>query len=85
MLLRFLNSLQIPLIATIRDSQNFVHAAGEGIGICEMPAYKAGTDMDQLRLIIDWLDQWKMRKLDAVASSEFEHVPGAPVLTPAHH
>ena len=85
MLLRFLTSLQIPLIATLRDSQNFVHAAGEGIGICEMPAYKAGKDMDQLGLIIDWLDQWKMRKLDAAATSEFEHRPGAPLLTPAHH
>lgn len=85
MLLRFLTSLQIPLIATLRDSQNFVHAASEGIGICEMPAYKAGKDMDQLRLVMDWLDQWKMRKLDSAASAEFEHVPGKPVLTPAHH
>lgn len=85
MLLRFLTSLQIPLIATLRDSQNFVHAAGEGTGICEMPAYKAGKDMDQFRLIIDWLDRWKMRKFDAAAPSESEHVPGAPVLTPARH
>ncbi|MGI9205797.1 MAG: AAA family ATPase [Woeseiaceae bacterium] len=85
MLLRFLTSLQIPLIATLRDSQNFVHAAGEGIGICEMPAYRAGKDMDQLRLIVDWLDQWKTRKLHGAASSEIEHAVGAPALTPARH
>jgi len=85
MLLRFLTSLRIPLIAVLRDSQSFVHAAGQGIGICEMPAYKAGKDIVQLKLIIDWLDQWRMRRLDAATSSQFEHVPGAHVLTPAHH
>jgi chromosome partitioning protein len=85
MLLRFLTSLHIPLISVLRDSQNFVHAAGQGIGICEMPAYKAGKDIVQLKLIIDWLDQWRMRKLDAATSSRFEHLPGAQVLTPTHH
>jgi len=85
MLMRFLTSLRIPLIAVLRDSQNYVHAAGQGIGICEMPDYKAGKDVAQLELIIDWLDQWRMRQLDAVSSSRFEHRPDAHVLTPAHH
>ena len=84
MLLRFLTSLQIPLIAVLRDSQNFVHAAGQGIGICEMPAYQAGRDTAELKLIMDWLDQWRMRRLDAASTTRFEHVPGAEVLTPAH-
>ena len=35
MLMRFLTSLRIPIIAVLRDSQNYVHAAGQGIGICE--------------------------------------------------
>jgi chromosome partitioning protein len=85
MLLRFLTSLQIPLIAVLRDSQNYVHAAGQGIGICEMPAHKVQKDMPQLKLIISWLDQWRMRQLDAATSSEFEHLPGAQVLTPTTH
>ena len=85
MLTRFLTSLQIPLIAVLRDSQSFVHAAGQGIGICEMPAYKVDKDILQLKLIINWLDQWRMRRLDAATSSRFEHIPGAQVLTPAHH
>ena len=84
MLTRFLTSLQIPLIAVLRDSQNYVHAASQGIGIFEMPAYKAGKDVAQLKMIISWLDQWRMRQLDAAASSRFEHVLGAQVLTPAH-
>lgn len=85
MLLRFLTSLQIPLIAVLRDSQNFVHAAGRGIGICEMPAYKVEKDIVQLKLIIEWLDQWRMRQLDAAISSQYEHLPGTQVLTPANH
>ena len=85
MLLRFLTALQIPLIAVLRDSQNYVHAAGLGVGICEMPAYKVQKDLPQLKLIIDWLDDWRMRRLDTAMSPEFEHLPGAQVLTPAHH
>lgn len=85
MLLRFLTTLQIPLIAVLRDSQNYVHAASLGIGICEMPAYKVQKDMQQLKLIISWLDQWRMRQMDTATSPEFEHLPGTQVLTSAHH
>jgi len=85
MLMRFLASLQIPLIAVLRDSQNYVDAAGQGIGICEMPAYKVGKDIPQLKLIIKWLDQWRIRQLDAATSSGSEHLPGALIQTPANH
>ncbi len=83
MLMRFLTSLEIPLIAQLRDSQNFVYAAANGIGICEMPVYRAKQDLMQLELIVAWLEKWRMRRLEAVASARFTHVPGAEVLTPA--
>jgi len=57
MLMRFLNSLKIPVIATLRDSQNYVHAAAQGIGIGEMPAYKARADILQMKAVANWLDQ----------------------------
>ncbi len=89
MLMRFVTSLRIPIIAQLRDSQNFVHAAADGIGIYEMPAYKVRKDIQQMDPIIDWLDKWRMRKLDAAASANFEHMPAAEILTPAltkgHH
>ncbi|MFB3125772.1 MAG: AAA family ATPase, partial [Woeseiaceae bacterium] len=78
MLMRFLTSLQIPIIAQLRDSQNYVHAAVEGDGIYDMPMYKVRQDIEQMDGIIAWLDQWRMRKLDAATSSRFEHLPGAP-------
>lgn len=61
MLLRFLNSLKIPLIATLRDSQNFVYASAHGLGVCELPAYRAGTDAASLDLIMAWLGRLGLR------------------------
>ncbi|MDH3433889.1 MAG: hypothetical protein OEM60_08525, partial [Gammaproteobacteria bacterium] len=83
MLMRFLTSLDIPIIAQLRDSQNYVYAAACGIGIHEMPAHRVKQDIEQMDRIITWLDNWRMRRLDAVASARYEHVPRAEVLTPA--
>lgn len=82
MLMRFLTSLEIPIIAELRDSQAYVHAAAQGIGIYEMPEYMVRKDVEQMDSIIAWLDNWRMRKLDAVATTSFEHAPSAEVLTP---
>ena len=83
MLMRFLTSLEIPIIAELRDSQNYVHAAALGLGISELPAYKVRQDVEQLMPIITWLDNWRMRRLDAFSTSGFEHAPSSEVLTPA--
>ena len=56
MLLRILTNLETPTIAVLRDSQNFVRAADFGLGICEMPHGKVKKDIEQIDLIIDWLD-----------------------------
>lgn len=63
-LMRFLDSLGIPIIAIIRDTQNFVHAAEQGIGIVEMPQYKVRKDVEQLEKIVTWLDGWQTRRTD---------------------
>ena len=57
-LMRFLNSLRIPVIAVLRDSQNFVAAVEEGIGVYELPYFRARQDMDEMAKIIGWLDRW---------------------------
>jgi chromosome partitioning protein len=61
-LMRFLDSLGIPIIAVVRDSQNFVHAAEEGIGICEMQPSRVRKDMEQLEKIVEWVDGWRDRR-----------------------
>ena len=55
-LMRFLDSLGIPIIAVLRDSQNYVRAAEQGIGIVEMQPYKVRKDRGELEKIVTWLD-----------------------------
>jgi chromosome partitioning protein len=54
-LMRFLNSLDIPLIATLRDTQNYVRSAEAGVGVCEMPRWQVQADLDHWQQITTWL------------------------------
>jgi chromosome partitioning protein len=60
-LMRFLDSLGIPIIAVMRDSQNYIRATEEGIGICDLAPHKVRKDMDAMNQIIYWLDSWRDR------------------------
>jgi len=71
-LMHFLDSLGIPIVAVLRDSQNFIFAAEHGIGICEMPPHKVRKDMVQIEKIIEWLDTWKDRRYDPTMSGVFD-------------
>lgn len=55
-LMRFLGSLDIPLVATLRDTQNYVRAAQTGTGIHEMPAWQVGKDLQDWEELGLWLD-----------------------------
>jgi len=57
MLLRFLGSLRIPLIGALRDSQNFVQAAGLGLSVGELPPHRAQDDLQALDAIGQWLER----------------------------
>jgi chromosome partitioning protein len=54
-LTRFLESLDIPLIATLRDTQNYVRSAEIGIGVCEMPRWQVQQELPQWQQILAWL------------------------------
>ncbi len=79
MLMRFLRSLEIPVIAEIRDSQNYVHAAAEGIGILEMPHYRVAKDIEQMERMFGWLDRWRTRRLDGLIAEEIRRLPDVEV------
>lgn len=66
-LMRFLDSLGIPIIAVLRDSQNFVHAAEQGVGLCEMQPSRVKQDVEQIEKIVEWLDAWPSRRRDSGA------------------
>ncbi len=58
-LMRFLMSIDIPLIATLRDSQNYLRAAESGVGIFEMPTWQVSKDLDEWHSLLGWLDRDK--------------------------
>jgi len=55
-LIRFLHTLGVPIVATIRDSQNYVRAAEQGLGIHEMKTWVAREDVAQWEPLITWID-----------------------------
>ena len=55
-LMRFLEKLDIPVIATIRDSQNYVRAAEQGVGIHEMKPYTVKEDLAQWESLLAWIE-----------------------------
>ena len=60
-LTRFLNSLDIPLVATLRDAQNYVRAAEMGLGIHEMPQWQVRQDLASWEPITRWLQDRQVR------------------------
>jgi chromosome partitioning protein len=55
-LMRFLASLNIPIVATFRDSQNYIRAAELGVGIHEMKPYLVREDVEQWGPLVEWLN-----------------------------
>jgi chromosome partitioning protein len=53
--MRFLGSLDIPLIATLRDTQSYVRSAEVGLGVCEMPQWQVQQDLPHWREVLSWL------------------------------
>ncbi len=60
--MRFLDSLGIPIIAVLRDTQNFVHAAEQGLGMHEMQPSRVRPDLQEVEKILGWLDGWEARR-----------------------
>jgi len=60
-LMRFLGSLKIPVVATLRDSQNYVRAAECGVGLFEMKRHAAAQDLADWNDLLAWLKQKESR------------------------
>ena len=55
-LMKFLNSLDIPVAAVLRDTQNYIRSAAKGIGIHEMTEKRVAKDVDQWIPLAIWLE-----------------------------
>jgi chromosome partitioning protein len=69
-LMRFLETLRIPVVTSLRDSQNYVRAAELGVGLHEMKQSQVAQDL------ADWVPllEWLKRKELAAAAAEMQRV-----------
>ncbi|NOX77065.1 MAG: AAA family ATPase [Gammaproteobacteria bacterium] len=58
---KFLKSLKIPFIATLRDTQNYIRAEEQGLGIFEMAPSTVEKDLEQWASLIKWLRSKRSR------------------------
>ena len=56
---RFLRNLDIPVIAHIRDTQNYVRAAAQGMGVCELAEPATLKDKEPWASILKWIQQYE--------------------------
>lgn len=51
----FLQTLDIPLVTLLRDTQNYAHLAAHGLSLWDVAATKVEKDLDQWAPLIKWL------------------------------
>ena len=56
-LMRFLESLEIPVAAVLRDTQNYIRTAERGLGLHELPSARVAKDLIQWKRLLDWLER----------------------------
>lgn len=54
---RFLSEYELPVLAYLRDTQLYVHAASYGLTLFDLSTSRAGKDLEQWQPIIDWVEQ----------------------------
>jgi chromosome partitioning protein len=64
-LMRFLESLRIPVAAVLRDSQAYIRSAETGLGLHEMKGALLQEDLDSWQPLLEWLE----RRSDLVAAT----------------
>jgi chromosome partitioning protein len=53
---RFLDSLKLPFLARISDSENYLHAVEKGLGVFEMEAAATVAERQELMPMLKWLN-----------------------------
>ena len=53
---RFLLSLDIPFLTTLRDTQNYVAAVSEGLSLHELAPSRIRADIEQWQPLLEWIE-----------------------------
>ena len=54
---RFVEGLQLPLIAYLRDTQNYIQLAAHGLTLWDIAPSRVQRDLDQWQPIIEWVSK----------------------------
>jgi len=71
-LMRFLQSLRIPVAAVLRDSQAYIRSAETGLGLHEMKGALLQEDLDSWKPLVEWLE----RRSGSVLPDALDVAPG---------
>ena len=52
----FIDLMKMPLITSLRNSQNYVNAAEDGLTIFDMPSYLVAKDKKQWKPLVYWAE-----------------------------
>lgn len=52
----YLDTVQVPVLGHLRDTQNYVHLAAHGLSLWDLPASRVGRDLAQWEPITAWLE-----------------------------
>ncbi len=55
-LARFVNSLGLPVLGHLRDTQNYVHLTAHGLTLWDVPAGRVEKDLEQWLPIVRWIE-----------------------------
>jgi chromosome partitioning protein len=53
----FVDSLGLPVLGYVRDTQNYIHLAARGLSVFDVAQSKVARDLEQWTPICNWLDQ----------------------------
>lgn len=53
---RFVDGLGLPVLGCLRDTQNYIHLAAQGLSLFDLNPARAQRDLAQWQGICDWLD-----------------------------
>lgn len=53
---RFLESFELPVLAYLRDTQNYVQATAQGLTLFDLPPSRVERDLEQWQPICDWVN-----------------------------
>lgn len=60
---RFLTTLKLPFLSSLRDTQTYVRASARGVGVFEMWDQRVKADQVQWQPVIDWLENQDSQRI----------------------